>query len=74
MGEAASRGLLGPREPILKSRGVWTEWSGRHEALTLPALPTLSPTFLLSRPALRKAAWGDILSLASQVDARNAGG
>ena len=68
MGEAASKGLLGAREPILKSRGAWAEWTGRHERLTLPAMPTLSPAFLLSRPALRKAAWGDILSLASQVD------
>ncbi len=74
MGEAAGRGLLGAREPILKSRGGWTEWRARHEPdLVLPAMPTLSPAFILARPPLRGAAWGDILSLAARVDREGAG-
>ena len=74
MGEAAGRGLLGAREPILKSRGGWTEWRARHEPdLALPAMPTLSPAFILARPPLRAAAWGDILSLAARVDREGSG-
>lgn len=68
MGDSAARGLLGLDEPILKARGAWTEWTGAHEAVTTPALATLSPAFLLARPPMRKAAWGDILSLAARVD------
>ena len=68
MGDAAARGFLGLKEPILKARGGWTEWTGAHEPVSLPALATLSPAFLLARPPVRKAAWGDILSLAARVD------
>ena len=73
MGESAQRGLLGADAgPILKSRGSWATWTARHEALSLPALPTLSPAFILARPAMRKATWGDIVSLAARVDAPDA--
>ena len=73
MGDAAARGFLGLDAPILKARGGWTEWTGVHEPVTTPALATLSPAFLLARPAMRKAAWGDILSLAARVDLGGSG-
>ena len=69
MGDSAARGFLGLTDPILKARGGWTEWRGAHEAgASAPALATLSPAFVLARPAMRKAAWCDILTLAAQVD------
>ena len=74
MGDTAARGLLGLKEPILKARGGWTEWTGAHEPVTAPALATLSPAFLLARPPMRKAAWSDILSLAARVDPGEPGG
>ncbi len=68
MGDSAARGFLGLTDPILKARGGWTEWRGGHEDMALAALATLSPAFILARPPMRKAAWGDVLSLAARVD------
>ena len=68
MGDSAARGLLGLKEPILKARGGWTVWRGAREDVAVPALATLSPAFILARPPMRKAAWGDVLSLAARVD------
>jgi DNA polymerase len=74
MGDAASRGFLGLSDPILKARGRWSMWRGAHEPVELPALATLSPAFVLARPAMRKAVWSDILSLAARVAPSTPGG
>lgn len=67
-GGAAAKGVLGEAQPILKIRGQWRDWTGRHEALTLPALPTLAQSFLLAHPLSRREVWGDVLSLANRLD------
>ena len=68
LGAAAARGTLRTEEPILKVRGRWAEWASEHEALSIPALPTFSPAFLLAQPRARKSAWADLLTLAARVD------
>lgn len=67
-GGASAKSILGQEEGILSLRGRWFEWRGRDFDLTLPALPTLHPAFLLRQPAAKKKAWGDLLTLAERVD------
>ena len=50
------------------SIGRWFEWRGAASGLTLPALPTLHPAFLLRQPAAKKKAWQDLLMLTERLD------
>jgi DNA polymerase len=67
-GGASAKSMLQKDEGILSLRGRWFEWSSSDESLTLPALPTLHPAFLLRQPAAKKRAWGDLLTVAERVD------
>jgi len=66
-GAAATRQLLGRPEGILSLHGRWLEWTSEDGSMTLPALPTLHPSFLLRQPAAKKKAWSDLLTLAERV-------
>jgi DNA polymerase len=70
-GAAAAKSLLKRNEGILSLRGRWLEWHSEHNELTLPALPTLHPAFLLRQPQAKKKAWTDLLSLMSRLDHPN---
>ena len=67
-GGASAKAILKVDEGILSLRGRWFEWRAQDFDLTLPALPTLHPTFLLKQPAAKKKAWRDLLTLAERVD------
>ena len=67
-GGASAKAILKADEGILSLRGRWFEWRAADYDLTLPALPTLHPAFLLRQPAAKKKAWGDLLTLAERVD------
>jgi uracil-DNA glycosylase family 4 len=67
-GGASAKSILQRDEGILSLRGRWFEWSASDQSLTLPALPTLHPAFLLRQPAAKKKAWSDLLTLAERVD------
>lgn len=67
-GGASAKSILKREEGILSLRGRWFEWSSEDGALTLPALPTLHPAFLLRQPAAKKKAWSDVLTLAERLD------
>jgi uracil-DNA glycosylase family 4 len=67
-GGASAKSILQKDEGILSLRGRWFEWSASDQSLTLPALPTLHPAFLLRQPAAKKKAWSDLLTLAERVD------
>ncbi len=68
VGGASAKSVLGREEGILSLRGRWFEWTGEASGLTLPALPTLHPAFLLRQPAAKKKAWQDLLMLTERLD------
>ncbi len=67
-GAGAAKALLGRSEPILALHGRWLEWRSADGALELPALPTLSPDFLLRQPLAKSRSWSDLLTLSERVD------
>ncbi len=67
-GGASAKSVLKREEGILSMRGRWFEWHGEASGLTLPALPTLHPAFLLRQPAAKKKAWQDLLMLTERLD------
>jgi uracil-DNA glycosylase family 4 len=68
VGGASAKSVLGREDGILSMRGRWFEWHGEASGLTLPALPTLHPAFLLRQPAAKKKAWQDLLMLTERLD------
>jgi len=68
VGGAAAKSLLGQSEGILALRGRWFDWRSSDGGLSLPALPTLHPAFLLRQPAAKKRAWADLLTLTERLD------
>jgi len=68
LGVASAKSVLKCSEGILTLRGKWRERRFEDSALTLPALPTLPPAFLLRQPQAKKKAWADLLSLADRLD------
>jgi DNA polymerase len=67
-GGASAKAMLQRPEGILSLRGRWFDWTASDESLTLPALPTLHPAFLLRQPAAKKRAWADLLMLTERLD------
>jgi uracil-DNA glycosylase family 4 len=67
-GGASAKAMLQRPEGILSLRGRWFDWTSTDGALTLPALPTLHPAFLLRQPAAKKRAWADLLMLSERLD------
>ena len=67
-GAGSAKALLGRTEPILSLHGRWLEWRSADGALELPALPTLSPDFLLRQPLAKSRSWSDLLTLSERVD------
>ena len=69
VGAASAKSLLKRSDGILSLRGRWFEWRAEHTELSLPALPTLHPAFLLRQPQAKKKAWMDLLSLTERLAA-----
>ncbi|HEX4199068.1 MAG TPA: uracil-DNA glycosylase [Caulobacteraceae bacterium] len=67
-GGASAKAMLQRPEGILSLRGRWFDWTSADGGLTLPALPTLHPAFLLRQPAAKKRAWADLLMLSERLD------
>ena len=68
VGGAAAKSMLKRDEGILAMRGRWFDWRSEDESLSLPALPTLHPAFLLRQPGAKKRAWQDLLTLTERLD------
>ena len=49
-GGASAKSMLDTNEGILSLHGRWRDWTSADGAITLPALPTLHPAFLLRQP------------------------
>jgi uracil-DNA glycosylase family 4 len=67
-GGASAKSLLQRSEGILTLRGRWFDWRSADESLSVPALPTLHPAFLLRQPGAKKKAWADLLTLTERLD------
>jgi DNA polymerase len=68
LGGAPAKAILKCSEGILSLRGKWRDCHFDDAKLTLPALPTLHPAFLLRQPQAKKKAWSDLLSLTDRLD------
>ena len=67
-GGASAKSMLNTNEGILSLHGRWRDWTSMDGAITLPALPTLHPAFLLRQPMAKKKAWADLLTLTAKLD------
>ena len=67
MGAASARGLLGRDDGVLAMHGRWQEWTSSDGQTSLPAMVTLTPTFLLQQPSAKKKSWNDLLSFAARL-------
>jgi DNA polymerase len=68
-GGAAAKSVLQRSEGILSMHGRWFDWTSADGSMTIPALPTLHPSFLLRQPAAKKKAWSDLLILTERLGA-----
>lgn len=68
MGGASAKHMLKRPEGILSLRGRWNDWTSEDGGLTIPAMPTLHPAFLLRQPVAKAHAWHDILTLLSRLE------
>jgi len=67
-GGASAKSVLQKSEGILSLRGRWFDWTSSDGSMTLPAMPTLHPAFLLRQPGAKKRAWTDLLMLEERLD------
>ena len=68
-GGTSAKAMLAKSEGIMRLRGKWFEWTGESPDLTLPALATYHPAFLLRSPVQKSRAWSDLLLLKQKLKA-----
>ncbi len=68
VGGASAKAMLKTTEGILALRGRWVDWRSSDGAMTIPALPTLHPAFLLRQPVAKRKSWEDMLVLAERLE------
>ncbi len=66
LGGSATQTLLGVKEGITRTRGVWRDYEG-DDGATIPTLPMFHPAYLLRQPAAKRQAWADLRKLAQAV-------
>lgn len=67
LGNVPTKTLLGVDKGILSIRGTFQTYE--REGLSIPALPSLHPAYLLRSPAQKKLAWADLMQLADRLQA-----
>ena len=67
IGDKPSKALLNTETAITKLRGTWVDL--QFGELTVPALPTFNPAYLLRMPAHKALAWRDLLTFKARIDA-----
>ena len=67
-GGASAKSMLNTTEGILSLHGRWSDWTSEDGRITLPALPTLHPAFLLRQPGAKKKAWADLMTLMARLE------
>ena len=69
LGAPAAQTLFETRTSISRLRGQWRDL--QVGALTIRAIPTMHPAYLLRVPKQKKLAWQDLLSLRQALDGEN---
>jgi uracil-DNA glycosylase family 4 len=67
LGGSAAKEVLGVADGIMRIRGKWRDVS--FGSLTVPALATLHPAYLLRTPNAKQMAWLDLLTIKARLDA-----
>jgi DNA polymerase len=65
LGGTPVKHLLETDAGITRIRGQWKTYS--LDGLSIPALPTFHPAYLLRQPAVKKMAWADFLALSEKL-------
>ncbi|MGN6467362.1 MAG: uracil-DNA glycosylase [Rhizobiaceae bacterium] len=73
LGNPSSKALLDTQVGIMRLRGNWQEHRTAG-GLTIPAMPTLHPAYLLRNPAAKRLAWRDFLEIKMRLAALAASG
>jgi DNA polymerase len=73
LGSGSVRALLRQEGAILSVRGRWIDRAGDDGALITPALASLSPSFLLKQPRMKKAFWADLLAVSARLEGEATG-
>ena len=66
LGGPSAKLILGASEGILRLRGSWRSHT-TASGVTIPAMPTLHPAYLLRNPAHKKLAWRDFLEVKARL-------
>ena len=66
LGGPSAKLLLNTTEGILRLRGNWRSHQTKA-GITIPAMPTLHPAYLLRNPAHKKLAWRDFLEIKAKL-------
>jgi DNA polymerase len=66
LGGSSAKLLLHASEGILRMRGTWKSHT-TASGLTIPAMPTLHPAYLLRNPAHKRLAWRDFLEIKAKL-------
>ena len=67
LGGSATQTLLGAKEGITRTRGVWRDYANQ-DGRAIPALPMFHPAYLLRQPAAKRWAWADLRKLRRRID------
>jgi DNA polymerase len=66
LGGPAAKVLLHASEGVLRMRGAWKSHTTAG-GVTIPAMPTLHPAYLLRTPAHKRLAWRDFLEIKAKL-------
>jgi DNA polymerase len=66
LGGPSAKVLLHATEGVLRMRGTWKSHT-TASGLTIPAMPTLHPAYLLRTPAHKRLAWRDFLEVKAKL-------
>ncbi|AYG94066.1 uracil-DNA glycosylase [Brevundimonas naejangsanensis] len=67
VGAASAKAVLKTDESIMRVRGQWRDWRLSEGGLSVPAMATLHPAFLLRQPQAKGLVWQDILNLSARL-------
>ena len=73
LGGSATQTLLGVKEGITRTRGVWREYQS-DDGAGIATLPMFHPAYLLRQPAAKRQAWADLRKLKRAAEEMGGGG
>ncbi len=73
LGGSATQTLLGVKEGITRTRGIWRDYEG-DDGVSIKTLPMFHPAYLLRQPGAKRQAWADLRKLARAVEEMGGGG